>query len=52
MSQHRLAVAAGLGSNQVGPLECGRHEPMASTLAALADVLGCALDDLFVDASE
>lgn len=41
-----LAESAGLSRQAVHDLESGRREPNLKTARALADVLGCSLDDL------
>ncbi len=46
-SQDELARRAGLAQAQVSMLEAGkRANPSAAVLAALADALGCSMEDL------
>jgi transcriptional regulator with XRE-family HTH domain len=53
MTQQALAVKAGLSVSNVVHIEAGRiPDPRVSTLKALADALGCKVDDLIADGGE
>jgi DNA-binding XRE family transcriptional regulator len=45
LSQHKLAVLAGLTRDGLAKLEAGRGQPRWQTVQALADALGVSLDD-------
>jgi transcriptional regulator with XRE-family HTH domain len=50
LTQQALAVKAGLSISNVIHIEAGRiPDPRVSTVKALADALGCMLDDLMAD---
>ncbi len=46
MSQADLAEAAGVSKDSIINWECGRCTPRLDAACKIADVLGCALDDL------
>ncbi|HKG97531.1 MAG TPA: helix-turn-helix transcriptional regulator [Pyrinomonadaceae bacterium] len=46
VSQIELAAMVGLYSSTLSRYEHGRHEPLLSTAVAIADALGCTVDDL------
>lgn len=48
ISQDKLAVEAGIGDNQIGNIERGEINATALTLAKIAIVLKCEIQDFFV----
>jgi transcriptional regulator with XRE-family HTH domain len=46
---YRLGVDAGMSPTNATAHYLMQHEPKANRLAALADALGCSMDDLFED---
>jgi transcriptional regulator with XRE-family HTH domain len=48
ISQDKLAVEAGIGDNQIGNIERGEINATALTLAKIAGVLKCEIQDFFV----
>lgn len=48
ISQDNLAVEAGIGDNQIGNIERGEINATALTLAKIAEVLKCEIQDFFV----
>ena len=48
ISQDKLAVEAGIGDNQIGNIELGEINVTALTLAKIAAVLKCEVQDFFV----
>jgi transcriptional regulator with XRE-family HTH domain len=48
ISQDKLAVEASIGDNQIGNIERGEINATALTLAKIALVLNCEIQDFFV----
>jgi transcriptional regulator with XRE-family HTH domain len=48
ISQDNLAVEAGIGDNQVGNIERGEINATALTLAKIAVILKCEIQDFFI----
>ena len=46
-SQLEIAQKLGLSQSTVAMWETGKNSPRTDTLPALAELLGCAIDDLF-----
>ncbi|NJP73806.1 helix-turn-helix transcriptional regulator [Streptomyces sp. C1-2] len=46
LSPEHLAISVGRSSYSIREYEMGRVTPSVTTLAALADTLGCTVDDL------
>lgn len=49
LSPEQLAVSIGRSFYSVREWELGRVTPSVTTLAALADILGCTVDDLLTE---
>lgn len=49
LRREQVALALGRSAPTIAGYELGRVEPTAGVLGRLADVLGCAVDEMFVD---
>src|SRR5262245_20735494 len=50
LSQKALAEAAGVPQSQVSQWESGNSSPLATTVPAICDALGCSPDEIFTEA--